>query len=331
MILLWGLPGDDPLALVHRALVRLGQRVFFFDQRDVLDAELEVRFCPDLSGRLRVKNEIVDLEDVKAVYFRLYLTSQLPKLRTLDPNDPAYAHADAITAALTEWFELTPSLVVNRSSTMESNSSKPFQLRLIEQHGFRVPDTIVTTDPDCALAFWRRHGEVIFKSVSGLRSIVTKLAPGDEERLPLVRWCPTQFQEFIPGKDYRLHVVGDELFASEVVSSATDYRYARRFGATADVEPWVLPIDVADRCRALAHALGLEVAGVDLRQHTNGDWHCFEVNPSPAYSFYQYATRQPIDLAIAQLLASGRSFAARSGHERDLSSVLRTSARSKSG
>ncbi len=312
MILLWGVPGDEPMAMVHRALVRLGEQVVFFDQRDVLDADLELRFFPDLDGRLRVKDTSLDLAEIKAIYMRIYAAGQLPKIRGLDPKDDAYVHAEGLFAALSEWTELTPALVVNRTSTMETNGSKPLQLRLIERHGFHVPDTIVTTDPDLAREFWRRHGDVIFKSVSGQRSIVTRLSAQDEGRLKLVRWCPTQFQQFIPGNDYRVHVVGDDTFASQIVSSAADYRYARSLGATIDVQSWVLPIDVADRCRSLAHALGLEVAGVDLRLRANGDWHCFEVNPSPAFSFYQNATRQPIDLAIAQLLSSGRSFAHRS-------------------
>jgi D-alanine-D-alanine ligase-like ATP-grasp enzyme len=49
----------------------------------------------------------------------------------------------------------------------------------------------------------------------------------------------------------------------------------------------------------------LAVAGIDLRQNVDGDWYCFEVNPSPAFTYYQEATDQPISRAIARLLADG--------------------------
>ena len=53
--------------------------------------------------------------------------------------------------------------------------------------------------------------------------------------------------------------------------------------------------------------LGLHVAGIDLRRTDDGRWVCFEVNPSPGFTFYQEETGQPIAEAIARLLAAGRS------------------------
>ncbi len=44
------------------------------------------------------------------------------------------------------------------------------------------------------------------------------------------------------------------------------------------------------------------MAGIDLRLDPEGRWYCFEVNPSPGYSFFQEHTGQRIDRAIARLL-----------------------------
>jgi glutathione synthase/RimK-type ligase-like ATP-grasp enzyme len=49
---------------------------------------------------------------------------------------------------------------------MASNHSKPYQAQLITKAGFDVPDTLVTNDPDRALAFRSRHKKVIYKSIS---------------------------------------------------------------------------------------------------------------------------------------------------------------------
>jgi glutathione synthase/RimK-type ligase-like ATP-grasp enzyme len=313
MILLWGLPGDTPIAQVYRALKQLNQQVIFFDQRELLASELELRTADQIDGTLRIGERAIELNDIDAVYMRLYGNDQVPGLRDLDRSSPALAHANAMVAALTSWTELAPILVVNRSSAMASNGSKPHQMRLIHQHGFEVPDTVITNDPAVVPKFWEKHGVVIYKSISGVRSVVAKLTPRHTERLALVRWCPTQFQQFIPGNDYRAHVVGDQIFTSEITSTADDYRYARKLGTTAEIRPYVLPADVADRCRSMAFSLGLEVAGIDLRRHPDGTWYCFEANPSPAFSYYQNATGQPIDVAIARLLISGKSFVKRQG------------------
>jgi glutathione synthase/RimK-type ligase-like ATP-grasp enzyme len=187
---------------------------------------------------------------------------------------------------------------------MAGNNSKPSQADQIRSCGFETPETLITTDARDVLAFWQRHRTVIYKSISGVRSIVARLTPQHLEHLDDLTWCPTQFQRYVPGTDYRVHVVGDEVFACEVTSQADDYRYAGRQGATVQFRPCGLSENLASRCRSLVARLGLTVAGVDLRRSTDGTWYCFEVNPSPGFTYYEAATGQPIADAIARLLAA---------------------------
>jgi glutathione synthase/RimK-type ligase-like ATP-grasp enzyme len=186
---------------------------------------------------------------------------------------------------------------------MGSNGSKPYQASLIRSCGFEVPDTLVTTDRSAALAFWERHGTVVYKSISAVRSVVSRLRPEHRDRLGDIANCPTQFQEYVDGRDVRVHVVGDDVFACEIESSADDYRYAGRQGSGLQVRACEVPVEIADKCRNLARGLNLPVAGIDLRRRHDGRWCCFEVNPSPGFTFYEDATGQPIGAAIATLLA----------------------------
>jgi glutathione synthase/RimK-type ligase-like ATP-grasp enzyme len=62
---------------------------------------------------------------------------------------------------------------------------------------------------------------------------------------------------------------------------------------------------LARQCRKLSRDLGLVVAGLDLRESPDGAWYCFEVNPSPGFSYFQARTGQPIDRAIADVLRAG--------------------------
>jgi len=130
-----------------------------------------------------------------------------------------------------------------------------------------------------------------------VRSIVTRLGPQDRERLDDVAWCPTQFQERVPGTDVRVHVVEDQVFACAIESDADDYRY----GASV-AEPVRLPPDVAARCVALAARLELPLAGIDLRRTPGGAWYCFEANPSPAFTAFGAEVSSPVADALARLL-----------------------------
>src|SRR5439155_3894956 len=129
-----------------------------------------------------------------------------------------------------------PALVVNRPSAASSNRSKPLQQQIIARHGFAVPRTLVTTVPEEARRFYEEcRGRVVYKSVSSVRSIVQRLSPDDMERLEQVRCCPTQFQEYIPGIEVRVHVIGKRIFATEILTDAVDYRYAARDGAAREL------------------------------------------------------------------------------------------------
>ena len=104
--------------------------------------------------------------------------------------------------------------------------------------------------------------------------------------------------------DVRVHVVGERMFATEIDTAATDYRYAARVGAEVRFHDTRLPAAIATGCRRLANELGLVVAGIDLRRTPEGHWYCFEANPSPAFTWYEQQSGQPITDAICDLFYS---------------------------
>jgi glutathione synthase/RimK-type ligase-like ATP-grasp enzyme len=292
--------GDDPLSAVIASLERRNERFALIDQRDILDTTVELTAGPRLGGTITVRGRSTSLDEVGAVYLRQYDARKLPDV--VDGGPAAAARVASIETALWSWAEHTDAQVFNRPSAMASNSSKPYQAAIIQAVGFATPPTLITTDPAAARAFWQRHGSLIYKSVSSVRSVVSRLAPGDEARLGDVVTCPTQFQKYIPGHDVRVHVVGDDVFPSLVESGADDYRYASQQGSTLEMSACTLPDDVLARCRALSARLRLPLAGIDLRITPGGEWYCFEVNPSPSFTFYQRRTYQPISETFTQLL-----------------------------
>lgn len=297
MILVWGPPGDDTTLAVLDALERRQAPTVFINQAEVLSHDFRLDVDCEVRARLDLGSSALDLSDASAVYLRPYNSSDAPAVAINGALSEQAFHARRIDALLLRWAEVTPAHVINRPSATASNGSKPVQALAAREVGFEVPDTLLTTDPDEVRRFAAAHEAVVYKSISSVRSIVTQLREQDMERLDDVTWCPSQFQERVPGTDVRAHVVGDGVLACEIESDADDYRYGE-----STMRPYELPRKQVARCRALARQLGLDVAGIDLRRTPNRRWYCFEANPSPAFAHFGAETKMAVADALAERL-----------------------------
>ena len=304
MILLCGIPTESPLEMVAQELRNLSVPFVWFNQRLFAAADITFEISADqVLGQLALEGRSYRLEEFSGVYTRLMDDRLLPELRNEPVHSPLRRSCRALHDTLMHWCEVAPGRVVNRNGPMASNFSKPYQAQLIREQGFAVPETLITNDPELVREFHRRHQRVIYKSISGIRSIVKVLENADFERLDHIRWCPIQFQAFIEGINVRVHTVAQEVFATEICSDVTDYRYAHRQGGQAQLRAIELASALSERCLMLSQALHLPFAGIDLKITPAGEVFCFEVNPSPAFSFFETSTGQPIARAIARYLA----------------------------
>lgn len=292
------------MTLVAEALSALSTPFLILNQRrvDAWDIALEVN-DDGVAGWLQIDGRTYSLADIRGVYVRLMDYRELPEFKAAAANATFRGACRVRHDTLLSWLEFAPGRILNRAAAMASNSSKPYQAQLIAEAGFDVPPTLVTNDPALVLAFREEHDRIIYKSISSVRSIVREFTDADIARLDHIRWCPTQFQAYIPGVNVRVHVAGNEVFATEIVSEAADYRYAQReSGVAAELRAMELEPELRQRCHTLAHRLELPLAGIDLKFAPDGRVHCFEVNPSPAFSYYESHTGQTISRAIAEYL-----------------------------
>jgi ribosomal protein S6-L-glutamate ligase RimK-like protein len=300
-ILLWGHASDAQLLAVNQSLQKLGARIAFYDQRRVLNTEVDFFVDDKIRGVLRVDEEELRLEQIRAAYIRPFDSRWLSFIANAGSNSPEWVHAVKIEDALISWAEIAPAFIVNRPQHIASNTSKPYQAACIREVGFEIPKTLVTTDPQAAKEFYETNGDVIYKSVSSQRSVVARLTHERANEMDSISSCPTQFQEWIKGIDYRVHVVGEECFACEILSDAEDYRFTRQ-NEQVELRSYDLPDDVATLCRRLAVDLNLAVAGIDLRRTEDDRWFCFEANAVAGFAYYQAASNHHIDDAIARML-----------------------------
>lgn len=295
------------MARLLAELDELGEPYVAVSQRHFADTRLAlaVDATGNLGGTLTYQQRTYPLAEMRGVYLRLVDDEVLPEFRRLAGHDPLRAHARQLVQDLSLWAAWWGGRTVNRLAAMASNNSKPYQAQFIQQHGFLTPDTLITNEPDAALAFCARHaGRVIYKSISGVRSIVQAWDPAaDTATLGRIRHCPTQFQEQVAGFDVRVHVIGELTLATRIAATATDYRYAQQqTGEAAELTAYDLDPEIAANCVSLSQALDLDFSGIDLRLTPTGEVYCFEVNPCPGYTYYEAHTGQPIAARLAEYL-----------------------------
>lgn len=301
---------DDPV--IKSVCARLAERDYSYRLLDlrIYPAGFQVNWHWQTgrpSGYIAGEGWRLDLGDLSGVYVRyLGWEDRVPPAGLATEFAGAiYAECDAGLAAL---LECLPCPVVNRLSRVMSNNSKPLQALHIRRCGLRTPLTLVTSEPHEAQRFYEEcEGQVIHKPISAVRSIVRPAKIEDLAGLHISTHGPVQYQAFIPGDNLRVHTVSDRLFVTRIRSDAVDYRNAQNEGHSVKLESASLPASVAAACLRIAREFRLLFAGLDLKETPEGEYYCFEVNPSPAFQYYEWGGRYPIGDALAELLCQADS------------------------
>lgn len=253
-------------------------------------------------GRLLRGREEHPFRAVAGLFVRLPSTPDLPP--EVDDMDvgPRTAFVRERRAALQHLADRFPGPVANRPAAGRSNGSKPYQMESLAADGFDVPRWIATNEPERARRFVDGCPEgAVYKSCSGLRSRVRRATSRLLERLA-AGTAPVVVQEYVPGRDVRVHTVEEAAFGTEIVSAGVDYRFA---GEESTYRPAEVPADVRERCVRRAREEGLTLAGFDFRVTDGGAWRCLEVNPVPTFLPYEMTAEQPIGDAVLDVLTAG--------------------------
>jgi len=103
MILLWGLPGDDPFDAVSRELARRGAAVAILDQRRALDQRIELEISAGLGGAVWLGEQRLALDEVTALYSRVYSARQIKHVAAAGRRAPGECRAPA-----GKWWHRSP-------------------------------------------------------------------------------------------------------------------------------------------------------------------------------------------------------------------------------
>lgn len=298
---------DDPTTdLVVNELHGRGVPVVRFDSGDFpATLSFAAHITPHgIEGSLTTPTRKADLATIRAMYYRRPSGFTFPHL---DAQSARFAITQARYGLGGTLAALPDCLYVNHPHRVGDAEFKPAGLSSAVRCGFRVPSTLITSDPVEARKFVGAQPSVIYKPLStpqyqlnGVGAAVKVAEVSADQLDDSVGGTAHLFQVRIEKQaDIRLTVMGERVFAVRIDSDVLDWRtdYANlRYSVVAT------PEDVEKSVRAYLDHFGLVFGAFDFAVDQGGAWWFLECNPSGQWAWMEPETGLPMTSAMTDLL-----------------------------
>lgn len=309
---------------VAQAILKLGAQPFRLDtDKFPLEVQLKAHFSKfGNTHTLKYGDNSITSQQVKAVWMRRIWYPQLGKLA---PQFEAACARESLATLQGFWDSLLHARWVDDLQRINAAENKLYQLRIAQEVGLTIPETIVTNAPTQAQKFFHKlKGKMVAKLLTPLSysmessneflytSAVKEQDLNDAESL---RYCPMVFQEQIPKqRELRVVYVNGKLFvgaldASKYEKITVDWRraYLDTCPNICEWEPYELPALIALRLNSFMARMGLTFGAFDFIQTPSGEYVFLEINPVGEWGMLERDLNYPISDAIAEALISTTS------------------------
>lgn len=318
MILILTTSRDDAASRGEQLLRARGVETLRVDGAFPSEASVSLRWQRDgaCTRTLSFRGRSIDLAGVRAVWHRRVRIACSPQIR--DRQAMEYTTAEVRHLLQNLWMDLAAPWVPAPQPVSIEAEEKLRQLSLATALGFEIPPSLVTSEPQQLLTFWREHrGQVITKLLASPSLRESRLDQSyarfteamtyrDLAAIQSVELCPTYAQAYVPKQlELRITVVNDRVFAAAIHSQSSAHSRVdwRKYDlARASYQPHALPPEVEARCVALTRKLGLRYGAIDMILTPDGRYVFLELNPTGEYAWIEGYTGLPITEAICDLL-----------------------------
>lgn len=258
-------------------------------------------------------------EDIKSVWYRR--PSKPHVAESLSGGYKQFAENES-RATLWSLYTSLKSLWVNPplEGTRLLEDNKLFQLQVAHEVGLVVPTTIITNNPQEALAFTEQHGGIV-----AMKPLFTsiflqegRVAPGFlytnqvsahqiKENLENIALCPVMFQEYIEKHlELRVTVIGSQVYTCAIHSQDSErakHDWRRYDFKNVKHLPYQLPSVIEEKIIQMVRRMNLSYAAIDIIVTPQEEYVFLEVNPNGQWGWIEDITKMPISRAIAKFLA----------------------------
>ncbi len=312
--------GDDHADHIERLLVERGAEVIMFDPtRFPASAALSVAVSSSgvRRGRITMDGRKIDLDTLTSVWLRRPLLP-VAHSQIVDVDVRRYVEKESAVFATDVWDTLNCRVLPASRATMDRAAHKLLQLIKAGREGFELPPTLVTTDPDEFLDFYREYDGNIITKVLDQRCAhhrgdefdryTEPVSPADVAYADSMRLCPIIVQSYVSkAVELRITVVGAKVFAAEIESQKTNHTRHdwRQFDPNMSYRIHHLPDAVNARCVRLVQRLGLAYGAIDMILTPDERYVFLEMNPDGQYLWIEDLTGLAISDSICEFLLVG--------------------------
>jgi len=303
---------------VVRILRQKGKKLLRLNTEDMPKRELTIRL-PAFEYTIGDGLLTFDMRDLTSVWFRRPGRPYEDFPPEARPSAPIQQYVvDQWNRALDGLRALRNVLWINDPGKNQDAECKIRQLRMAREVGLNIPCTCITSRKSEAIDFAREHnGRIVAKALYSplleypdkdyfiFTTAISSFEDVSEEQFAL---APVVLQELLsPKTDYRVTVVGKEVFACRIESTngeqiPIDWRIKKN---GLDFIPTAIPEDISTKCKDLVGRLGLVFGAIDLARV--GDEYVFlEINPNGEWGWLQ--DRFPIAETICEYLIAGANY-----------------------
>ena len=265
-------------------------------------------WSPDTCVRPSVRDRegsAVDVERCAVIWWRRLTGEVRFQNAVLEPAARDLAARDTRAALTGIMLNAFKGAWVSDPEATRLAENKVLQLAVAAQCGFRLPKTIVSSDPKRVREFCDElNYAVIVKAVAGtpmqpvMTGRVSRELLADERAIQM---SPAIYQEFIPGaKHLRVNVFGEHAYTALLETEQLDWRYPLNCSAT----PYDLDSLTVQKLARVLEELHLAMGVFDLKLGANGEPFWFEVNPQGQFLWLEALCGLPLTQAFADFLES---------------------------
>jgi hypothetical protein len=218
-----------------------------------------------------------------------------------DPRPVVAERAHGWFATLQGWLLAHPEVRTLNAEITASAFNKPAALLQARASGLRIPHTWVSNE--VSLLRQRLSAPCIAKPVAGgglCQTLEEALHTIDPAKPVEHSAMPALIQPRLAAAEMRLFVIGDHSFAFDVSSPSLDYRAQQDATVTLrEVPPEVQPL------RELMRRLRMDFGAADFKACPDtGEWVFLELNTSPMFAHFNWASEGALCKAMVQHLAT---------------------------
>lgn len=201
------------------------------------------------------------------------------------------------------WLAANPEIFIFNRRSLNQWTNKPLVLKLAQDCGLTIPQTVVTNDFERLAQFLPDQPKVV-KPVNGggyceTLSEVTKRTQLVDGRAA----APAIVQQRLVPPEVRVYAVGKNYFGFKVISAELDYRTTQ----DCRVEPFEqLPRALTSSLGKLLEKLGLDFGAADFKSCPDtGRLVFLEVNTGPMFAAFDRASSGNLSDAMVETLLAG--------------------------